>query len=142
MVGWHHKLDGHEFEQAPGVGGGQGSLVCCGPWGRKETDTSERWNSNDSRNRRQQIHLRKPARVAFTCALRKAVYRLLTVEAQKAWHCAAPEARKCISKRRVSIPRLRSWSNNSQSQSHRFNRNHVFIMVSPACCLQCILMNQ
>ena len=33
MVGWHHWLDGHEFEQAPGVGDGQGSLACCNPWG-------------------------------------------------------------------------------------------------------------
>ena len=33
MVGWHHQLDGHEFEQAPGVGDGQGSLACCSPWG-------------------------------------------------------------------------------------------------------------
>ena len=44
MVGWHHQLDGHEFEQAPGVGDGQGSLVCCGPWGCKELDTAERLN--------------------------------------------------------------------------------------------------
>ena len=36
MVGWHHQLDGHEFEQAPRVGDGQGSLACCSPWGRKE----------------------------------------------------------------------------------------------------------
>ena len=36
MVEWHHQLDGHEFEQAPGVGDGQGSLVCCSPWGHKE----------------------------------------------------------------------------------------------------------
>ena len=35
MVGWHHQLDGHEFEQTPGVGGGQGSLVYCSPWGRR-----------------------------------------------------------------------------------------------------------
>ena len=34
MVGWHHRLDEHEFEQAQGVGDGQGSLVCCSPWGR------------------------------------------------------------------------------------------------------------
>ena len=33
MVGWHHQLDGHEFEQAPGVGDGQGGLACCSPWG-------------------------------------------------------------------------------------------------------------
>ena len=42
MVGWHHLLDEHEFEQAPGVGDGQGSLVCCSPWGRKESDRTER----------------------------------------------------------------------------------------------------
>ena len=47
MVGWHHRLDGHEFEQVPGVGGGQGSLACCGPWGRKESDTTERLSSNN-----------------------------------------------------------------------------------------------
>ena len=41
MVGWHHRLSGHEFQQAPGVGDGQRSLVCCGPWGRKESDTTE-----------------------------------------------------------------------------------------------------
>ena len=41
-VGWHHLLDGHEFEQAPGVGDGQGSLVCCSPWGHKESDRTER----------------------------------------------------------------------------------------------------
>ena len=44
MVGWHHQLNGHEFEQALGVGDGQGSLVCCSPWGRKESDTTERLN--------------------------------------------------------------------------------------------------
>ena len=40
MVGWHHWLDGHELEQAPGVGDGQESLVCCSPWGHKETQLS------------------------------------------------------------------------------------------------------
>ena len=44
MVGWHHRLNGHEFEQAPGVGDGQGSLAYCSPWGRKESDTTERQN--------------------------------------------------------------------------------------------------
>ena len=44
MVGWHHQLDGHKFEQAPGVGNGHRSLVCCSPWGRKELDTTERLN--------------------------------------------------------------------------------------------------
>ena len=41
MVGWHHLLDGHKLEQAPRVGGGQGSLVCCSPWGCKELDMTE-----------------------------------------------------------------------------------------------------
>ena len=41
IVGWYHWLNGHEFEQTLGVGDGQGSLVCCSPWGRKESDTSE-----------------------------------------------------------------------------------------------------
>ena len=39
MVRWHHWLNGHDFEYTPGVGDGQGSLVCCSPWGRKESDT-------------------------------------------------------------------------------------------------------
>ena len=42
LVGWHHQLDGIEFEQAPGVGDGQGSLVCCSPEGHKELDMTER----------------------------------------------------------------------------------------------------
>ena len=41
MVGWHHRLYGHEFEQAPEDIKGQGSLVCCSPWGRKESDMTE-----------------------------------------------------------------------------------------------------
>ena len=44
MVGWPHRLDGHEFEQTPGLGDGQGSLVRCSPWGRKESDMTEQLN--------------------------------------------------------------------------------------------------
>ena len=44
MVGWHHRLDGHGFGWTPGVGDGQGGLVCCGSWGRKESDTTEQLN--------------------------------------------------------------------------------------------------
>ena len=43
-VGWHHRLDRHEFEQALGVGDGQGGLACCSPWVHKESDTTERLN--------------------------------------------------------------------------------------------------
>ena len=44
MVGWHHRLCGHESEQALGAGGGQGVLVCCSPWGCKELDMTEQLN--------------------------------------------------------------------------------------------------
>ena len=44
MVGWHHQLNGHEFEQTLGDGEGQGGLVCCSPRGRKQSDTTERLN--------------------------------------------------------------------------------------------------
>ena len=46
MDGWHHRIDGHEFEQGPGDGDGQGNLASCGPWGRKESDTTERLNNS------------------------------------------------------------------------------------------------
>ena len=41
MTGWHHRLNGHKFEQAPGIAEGQGSLACCSPWSCKESDTTE-----------------------------------------------------------------------------------------------------
>jgi len=45
MVGWqHHQLNGHEFEQAPGIGDGQGIVACCSPWGQKELDMTEQLN--------------------------------------------------------------------------------------------------
>ena len=44
MVGWHHRLNGHGFGWTPGVGDGQEDLACCGSWGRKESDTTERLN--------------------------------------------------------------------------------------------------
>ena len=47
MVGWHHRLNGHVFEQALGDGEGQGRLAYCSPWGRKELDTTERLDDNE-----------------------------------------------------------------------------------------------
>ena len=47
MVGWHHRLHGHEFEEAPGVGDGQGGLAGCNSWGRKESDMTERLNCTE-----------------------------------------------------------------------------------------------
>ena len=46
MVGWHHQLNGYEFQQALGDGKGQEGLVCCSPWGRKQSDTTEQLNNN------------------------------------------------------------------------------------------------
>ena len=45
MVGWHHRLDGHEFEQALEAGDGQGSLACCSPWGCKALETTQQLNN-------------------------------------------------------------------------------------------------
>ena len=47
MVGWHQRLDGHDFEQAPGDNEEQGVLACCSPWGHKELDTVEQLNNNN-----------------------------------------------------------------------------------------------
>ena len=49
MIGWHHRFNGREFKQAPGDDKGQGSLVCCSPWGHKESDTTERLNNSLSK---------------------------------------------------------------------------------------------
>ena len=48
MVGWHHQLNEHEFEQTPGDREGQGSLACCNPWGRKESDMTEQLNNSNT----------------------------------------------------------------------------------------------
>ena len=49
MAGWHHRLDGHKFEQAPGVRDGQGGLACCSPWGHQQSDMTElNWTLGDS----------------------------------------------------------------------------------------------
>ena len=48
MVGWYHRLNGHEFEQTPGDSEGQGSLECCSSWGQKRMDTTERLNNNNA----------------------------------------------------------------------------------------------
>ena len=50
MVGWHHQLSGHELEQTPGDSGGQRSLVCCSPWGYKESDTSLRLTATTTKS--------------------------------------------------------------------------------------------
>ena len=54
-VGWHHQLNGREFEQALGVGDGQGSLACCSLWGHKESDTTENWLKSTSKTRTKKV---------------------------------------------------------------------------------------
>ena len=61
IVGWHHQLNGHEFEQAPGVGDGQGSLVCGSPWSRKDLDTAERLNLTELKKRQETYLLPHPS---------------------------------------------------------------------------------
>ena len=55
MVGWHHRLNGYEFEQTLGNRDGQGSLACCSPQGCKESDTTEQLNNNHLREERNDI---------------------------------------------------------------------------------------
>ena len=55
MLGWHHQLNGHGFGWTPGVGDGQGGLACCGSWGRKESDTTERLNRISTPFRKMQV---------------------------------------------------------------------------------------
>ena len=68
MVGWHHQLNGHEFEQTPGDGEEQGSLEHCSPWGQRESDTAYRLNNknnglleNSIRQGHQQMSKKAPA---------------------------------------------------------------------------------
>ena len=56
MVGWHHWLKGHEFEQTLGAGEGQGSLACCSPWSCKESDTTEQLNRHKGHGSNVDVH--------------------------------------------------------------------------------------
>ena len=58
MVGWHHQLNENELEQASGVGDGLGSLVCCTPWGHKESDMTERLNRTETFHESHKIFLK------------------------------------------------------------------------------------
>ena len=60
MVGWHHRLNGHESEQSQGDIEGQESLACCSPWGRKESDTTGPLNNNNEQNNSRSFAQVKP----------------------------------------------------------------------------------
>ena len=107
MVGCHHRLDGHGFEQALRVGDGQGSLACCSPWGRKEPDTTEWLNKEQllhdkapRRQYRQNIFWHKPSR-SFLRSVSKTkeesknkqtghnqAYKLCTAKEKWKWSCS------------------------------------------------------
>ena len=57
MVGWHHRLNGHEFEQVSGDGDGQEGLVCCSPWGGKESDMTEKLSNNKFLSKKKYIYI-------------------------------------------------------------------------------------
>ena len=59
MVGWHHQLGEHEFDQAPGVGDGQGGLACCSSWGHNKSDMTDRLNSTEHSVWRLQLQNKK-----------------------------------------------------------------------------------
>ena len=67
MVGRHHRLDGHEFEQAPGAGDGRGGLACHSPWGCRESDTTEQL----SNNKNDKIHTYAHSLVSWAVSLLK-----------------------------------------------------------------------
>ena len=69
MVGWHHQLNGHEFEQTLGIGEVHGSLACCSPWGRKESDLTE-WLNNNNQITEREINETTP----FTIASKRIKY--------------------------------------------------------------------
>ena len=63
MIGWHHQLNGHEFEQAPGDGKKHGSLSCCSPWGHKESDITERLDNNNKWRRHKYKNIRVDSQI-------------------------------------------------------------------------------
>ena len=65
MVGWHQRLNGHEFEQAPGDSEGQRSLACCSPWGCKELDMTYWLNNNNNHQRHYTVHPSNPVHSSF-----------------------------------------------------------------------------
>ena len=97
MVGWHHWLNGHEFEKALGDGEGQGSLACCSPWGCKELDMTEQLNNND-----------EVAQKSCSCANLVEPYTPKPL---------CTECRTQARGQRVGVPGSRTWSDGSASST-------------------------
>ena len=84
-VGWHHQLNGHEFEQTPGDGEGHGSPACCSPWARKEPDTTEQLKSNKS-NRQQKIMTQQVCIWVYRCLLPPVSFWLILRQVENCIH--------------------------------------------------------
>ena len=120
MVGWHHWLDGHEFEEAPGVDG-QKSLACCGPWGCKELDTTEWLNWTVASKKRvagwESIDTRPiSSSICQDSYMRWKMFCLTTVSLFLAWACnylpvtlPLPEAERCFIKGQC-IKAAKGWN--------------------------------
>ena len=94
MVRWHHWLDEHEFEEAPGVGDGQGSPACCSPWSRKESDTTEQPNWMQGKNKR--ISIRQVRIEIF-------IYVCIYSQNKEQWIVLKCIKERCMKKMRVVL---------------------------------------
>ena len=95
MAGWHHQLNGHEFEWTPGVGDGQGSLACCNSWGCKESDTTEWLNWTELKGSKKQ---NKPTTTKKACHIQNKPSEIISwyfsrklVGQGMAWHIQSTE---------------------------------------------------
>ena len=80
MIGLHHRLDEHEFEQPPGDGEGRGSLGCCSPWGRRESDTTEQLDSNSSNHLLPQLPISEIQWAFLSTKKKKKMFGVLTTK--------------------------------------------------------------
>ena len=98
MAGWHHRLNGHEFEQAPGIGDGQGGLLCCRPWGCKESDSTEQLNNNKSVGKWKKKTLQKRAKIKTRCNIKEKMQMTKKLRKER---FALPVSMKIINKQSI-----------------------------------------
>ena len=129
LVGWHHRLNGHEFEQAPGVGDGQGSLACCSPWGHKGLDTTE-WPSNEDRKKSESkcdktwtncCNITSGESVGIHCTLKSSSLQMWAI--LKSWSWEGKLADRCFAspaqiKREGESPEMHRWGTRSTYCPH------------------------
>ena len=96
MAGWHHWLDGHEFEWTPGVGDGEGGLACCDSWGRKESDMTERLNWTELNYEYLLRFVAKMLVLIWGCSSRSywknyVIYGIYTMKNWDFWNTSGPQ---------------------------------------------------